>query len=363
MALERQVIFWVVALAVFAGIVWLMSPVLLPFIAGMALAYLLDPLARAGERFGVGRAISALVVLTVVIVAIVVAVMAVAPIAADQFNAFMDSLPGYINKVRALLSDPSRPWLAKIFGGSDPDAEKSLSGLVSQGSGFIATFLASLWSGGRAVFQVLSLVVITPVVAFYLLCDWDRVVVTVDSWIPRQHRDTIHGLLHDMDAAIAGFVRGQALICLILAAFYAIGLTLVGLNSGFLIGLMTGLFSFIPFVGAATGFLVAAIVAVAQFWPDWMSMGLVIAVFVIGQGLEGYILSPNLVGAKVGLHPVWLMFSLLAFGYLLGFVGLLIAIPLAAAIGVLVRFSIRKYQESPLYTGQDPGHDPHQGLR
>jgi predicted PurR-regulated permease PerM len=363
MALERQVIFWIVALAMFCGVVWLLSPVLLPFVAGMALAYLLDPLARAGERFGVGRGISALVVLVVVIVAIVVGVMTVTPIAAEQFNTFMDSLPDTINKVRGLLSESTHPWLGKLFGGGAPDAEKSLGGIVSQGSGFIATFLASLWSGGRAVFSVLSLVVITPVVAFYLLCDWDRVMVTVDGWIPRQHRDTIHGLLRDMDAAIAGFVRGQALICLILAAFYAIGLTLVGLNSGFLIGLMTGLFSFIPFVGAATGFLVAAIVAVAQFWPDWMSMGLVIAVFVIGQGLEGYILSPNLVGAKVGLHPVWLMFALLAFGYLLGFVGLLIAIPLAAAIGVLVRFAVRKYQESPLYTGQDSGHDPHQGLR
>ena len=315
-------------------------------------------LARRGERFGIGRAGSALIVLVVVIVAIVIAAMTVAPVAADQFNAVIDNMPGYINKVRSLLADPSRPWLAKIFGGAEPDAEKQLSGLVSQGSGFLGTFLTSVWSGGRAVFSVLSLVVITPVVAFYLLCDWDRVVVTVDNWIPRQHRDTVHALLRDMDAAIAGFVRGQALICLILAAFYAIGLTLVGLNSGFLIGLMTGLFSFIPFVGAATGFLVAAIVAVAQFWPDWMSMGLVVGVFLIGQALEGYVLSPNLVGAKVGLHPVWLMFSLLAFGYLLGFVGFLIAVPTAAAIGVLVRFAIRKYMESPLYTGQDSKQGP-----
>jgi predicted PurR-regulated permease PerM len=358
MTLERQVIFWVVALAVFTAVVWLLSPVLLPFVAGMALAYLTDPLARAGERFGIGRAISALIVLSVVIVVIVVGVMMVAPIAADQFTAFMDSLPGYLTKVRSLLSDPSRPWLARIFGGNLPDAEKSLGGLVSQGSGFIATFLASLWSGGRAVFQVLSLLIITPVVAFYLLLDWDRVVESVDGWIPRQHRDTIHGILRDIDGAIAGFVRGQAVICLILAVFYAIGLTLVGLNSGFLIGLMTGLFSFIPFVGAATGFLIAAIVAVAQFWPDWMSMGLVVGVFLIGQGLEGYILSPKLVGAKVGLHPVWLIFSLLAFGYLLGFVGLLIAIPLAAAIGVLLRFALRKYMESPLYTGHDASKGP-----
>jgi predicted PurR-regulated permease PerM len=352
MTLERQVIFWIVALAVFAGVMWLLSPVLLPFVAGMALAYLLDPLARRGERFGIGRPVSALVVLTVVLVVMVVGVMVTAPIAANQFTAFMDNLPGYVSKVQSLLADPSRPWLAKIFGGGLPDAEKSAGGLVSQGSGFIAGFLASLWSGGRAVFSVLSLLVITPVVAFYLLCDWDRVVVTVDNWIPRQHRDTVHALARDIDAAIAGFVRGQAVICLILAAFYAIGLTLAGLNSGFLIGLMTGLFSFIPFVGALTGFMVAAIVAVAQFWPDWMSMAMVAGVFLIGQGLEGYILSPKLVGAKVGLHPVWLMFSLLAFGYLFGFVGLLIAIPLAAAIGVLVRFAIRKYTESPVYTGE-----------
>ena len=254
--------------------------------------------------------------------------------------------------MQSILSDPSRPWLSKIFGGGTPAAGTQSNGAVSQGLGFVTTFLASLWSGGRAVFSVLSLLVITPVVAFYLLVDWDRVVKTVDNWIPRHHRDTVHGLARDMDSAIAGFVRGQAVICLILAIFYAVGLTLVGLKSGFLIGLMTGLFSFIPFVGAFGGFLIAAIVAVAQFWPDWVSIGLVVCVFVLGQGLEGYVLSPNLVGAKVGLHPVWLMFSLLAFGYLFGFAGLLVAIPLAAAIGVLVRFSIRKYQESPVYTGE-----------
>jgi predicted PurR-regulated permease PerM len=223
---------------------------------------------------------------------------------------------------------------------------------VSQGSGWIATFLKSLWSGGRAVFSVLSLLVITPVVAFYLLCDWDRVVVTVDGWIPRPHRDTVRGLARDIDGAIAGFVRGQAVICLILAAFYAIALTLTGLNFGFLIGLMTGFLGFIPYVGAVTGFIVAVVVAIAQFWPNWTPILLVIGVFVVGQVLEGYVLSPKLVGAKVGLHPVWLIFSLIAFGYLLGFVGLLVAIPLAASIGVLARFALRKYMESPLYTGK-----------
>jgi predicted PurR-regulated permease PerM len=225
---------------------------------------------------------------------------------------------------------------------------------VSQGSGFVAGALASIWSGGRAVFSVLSLLIITPVVAFYLLLDWDRVLVTVDGWIPLQHRDTVRGLASDIDNAIAGFVRGQAVICLILAAFYAIGLTFAGLNFGFLIGLMTGLLSFIPFVGAATGFLIAGIVAIAQFWPEWTPILMVVGVFLIGQALEGYVLSPKLVGAKVGLHPVWMMFALLAASYLLGFIGLLVAIPLAATIGVLLRFALRKYQESPIYTGLGP---------
>jgi predicted PurR-regulated permease PerM len=210
-----------------------------------------------------------------------------------------------------------------------------------------------LWSGGRALFSILSLLIITPVVAFYLLCDWDRVVSSIDGWIPLTHRETVRGLAREMDEAIAGFVRGQAVICLILAAFYAIGLTLIGLSFGFLIGLMTGLFAFVPYVGAATGAIVAGIVAIAQFWPKLTPILMVAGVFLIGQVLEGYVLSPKLVGARVGLHPVWLMFALIAFGYLFGFLGLLIAIPVAAAIGVLARFALRQYLASPLYTGRE----------
>jgi predicted PurR-regulated permease PerM len=355
MTLQRQVTFWVAALAVLVLLLWALGDVLLPFVAGMVLAYLLDPLARRGERLGIGRGISALIVLTLAVLVIVVVAMAVAPVLADQFASFAKNLPGYVSKLRSLISDPSRPWLAKIFGGSLPDPGKSIEALVTQGSGFIAGFITSLWSGGRAVFSVLSLLIVTPVVAFYLLCDWERLVKTVDGWIPVPHRKTVHALARKIDRAIAGFIRGQTLLCLILAAYYAIGLTLCGLIFGFLIGLMTGLLSFIPFVGAFTGFVVAAIVAIAQFWPDWVSIALVVGVFIVGQGLEGYVLSPKLVGAEVGLHPVWLMFALLTSGYLFGFVGLLVAVPVAAALGVLIRFAIGKYKESPIYTGKETG--------
>jgi predicted PurR-regulated permease PerM len=355
LALERQVAFWVAALAVLIALLWLLSTVLMPFIAGMALAYLLDPIARRAQRMGVPRAVSALVMVIVVIVLLVVAIMMIAPIVSHQYEALSIRLPDYVARLQSLVSDSSDSWLRKVLGEQVPDAGKSVSTLVTQGSGFITRFLASLWSGGRAVLSMLSLLVITPVVAFYLLCDWEHVLVTVDGWIPLQHRDTVRGLARDIDNAIAGFVRGQAVICLILAVFYATGLTLSGLNSGFLIGLGTGFLSFIPYVGALTGFLVAAVVAIAQFWPEWTPMLMVAGVFLIGQGLEGYVLSPKLVGAKVGLHPVWMMFALLAFGYLFGFVGLLVAIPLAATIGVLARFALRQYLQSPIYTGRHPG--------
>ena len=273
----------------------------------------------------------------------------IAPILASQLASLMQSLPAAIRKLQALVTDPNHTWLAMIFGDKLSDTSNSLGDLVSQGAGWAATFAASLWSGGKALFSVLSLLVITPVVAFYLLCDWDRLVETVDSWIPLPHRETVHGLMHEIDVAIAAFVRGQAGICLILGSFYAIALMLIGLNFGFLIGFISGLISFIPYVGSITGFLLGCIVAVAQFWPQGMPVVLVVCVFLVGQLLEGYVLAPKLVGEKVGLHPVWLMFALFAFGSLFGFTGLVLAVPLAAAIGVLCRYALKRYLESPLY--------------
>jgi predicted PurR-regulated permease PerM len=211
-----------------------------------------------------------------------------------------------------------------------------------------------LWSGGQAIISVFALLVITPVVAFYLLVDWDRMVATVDGWVPLRHRDTVRELAWEMHQAIAGFVRGQAAVCALLGLFYAVGLSLVGLNFAVLIGLTAGLLSFIPYVGSLTGLMVSVGVAVVQFWPDWTWILATLGVCVAGQFIEGNILSPKLVGASVGLHPVWLMFALLAFGSLFGFVGLLLAVPLAAMVGVLARFALRRYMASPLYLGGPP---------
>lgn len=350
LAFQRQMVFWLIALAVFILVLWLLAEILLPFVAGLAIAYLLTPLTDRLERLGVNRLAAALLIITVVLMAIVVLILLVAPVLGSQLSSFISNIPGYVAKLQSLLSDQSRPWVQKLVG-VGISADKSIGELVTQGVGWLTAFLKSLWSGGRALVSLFSLVVVTPVVAFYLIYDWHRMIRTVDGWVPVHQRATVRQLAHEIDAAIAGFVRGQSAVCLILGSFYAVALTLSGLNFGLLIGLISGLITFIPYVGSMTGLILSLGVAVAQFWPDYTSILIVLGIFLVGQFIEGNVLAPKLVGESVGLHPVWLIFALLAFGYLFGFVGLLVAVPLAATIAVLARFALRRYLESSLYTG------------
>jgi predicted PurR-regulated permease PerM len=344
--------FWSAALLVFVLLLWLLSEILLPFIAGLAIAYLLTPLTDRLERLGVNRLAAALLIITVVVLALIYLILLVAPILGAQLSSFIESVPGNVTKLQALLSDPSRLWIQRLLGAGF-SADKSIGDLMTQGVSWLTAFLHSLWSGGRALVSVFSLVVVTPVVAFYLIYDWHRMIHTVDGWIPVQQRDTVRGLAREIDAAISGFVRGQTAVCLILGSFYAVALTLTGLNFGLLIGLISGLITFVPYVGSMTGLVLSLGVAVAQFWPAYGSILLVLGIFLVGQFIEGNVLSPKLVGESVGLHPVWLIFALLAFGYLFGFVGLLVAVPLAATIGVLCRFVLRRYLQSSFYTGNN----------
>jgi len=281
--------------------------------------------------------------------------MVLVPFAAQQIGAFVERLPGYVVRLQELGAEQLGP-LVRRLGIEEvlPSGPTSVGNLISQGIAWLTAFLQGLWSGGQALISIFSLLVVTPVVAFYMLVDWDRMVKTVDSWMPLRHRDTIRAIARDIDRAIAGFVRGQALVCLILGTFYAVGLAVIGLNFGALIGMTAGLLSFIPYVGSLTGLILSMGVAIVQFWPDWAMILATLGIFVFGQFVEGNILSPKLVGDSVGLHPVWLMFALLAFGALFGFVGLLLAVPLAAAMGVIARFALRQYLASPLYRGAGP---------
>jgi predicted PurR-regulated permease PerM len=343
--------FWLIILLVLVGLLWLLNDVLLPFVAGLALAYLQSPLADRMERWGINRTIAALVIVAGIVLALVAAVVLVVPLLMEQASAFIASIPGHFKRLQELLIEPNQAWLEWLGIG---DKGKTVSDLVGQASSWLMNFAYSLWTGGKALVSAASVLIVMPVVTFYLIVDWHGMLEIADSWVPVRQRDTVRALGRELDTVISGFVRGQLGVCIVLGLYYAIALTLVGLHFGLLIGLVAGLITFVPYIGSMTGLLIAAAVALAQFWPDWKRIVIVIAIFLVGQFVEGNILSPKFVGERVGLHPVWMIFAMFAFGYLFGFVGLLLAVPLAASIAVLFRFGMRQYLASPFYTGTKP---------
>jgi predicted PurR-regulated permease PerM len=351
MGYGRHLAFWVVTFVVLAAALWLLHDILLPFVAGIALAYVLAPVADRGERLGINRTVAALLIVGVFVVSLISLILLLVPLLLQQGTALISHIPGYVKRVRELVVDLNLPWLNWL---GATDSSTTLSDLVGQLATWLLSFSYSLWTGGKALVSFASVLIVMPVVTFYLIRDWHPMVDRVDSWIPVRQRDTVRQLAREIDAAIGGFLRGQFGVCLFLGCYYAVGLMLAGLEFGLLIGLIAGVITFVPYIGSMTGLMIAASVAIAQFWPDWKRITLVIAIFLVGQFIEGNIVSPKFVGERVGLHPVWLIFAMFAFGYLFGFVGLLIAVPLGAAIGVLLRFGLRQYFASPIYTGDKP---------
>lgn len=362
MKVERQIQFWLATAIVFAVLLWLLSSVLLPFAAGMTLAYLLDPIATRLQRMGVSRLVASLLIVGISGLLIFSAVVAFLPILLKQAAQFLERLPTYAGQLADLIGRYGdqiggrlQPVL-EYFGleSSIADADPSLpkpADLVGQGAKWMGALLSSLWQGGQALVGVVSLLVVTPVVTFYLLLDWRRLLTTLDNLVPVHHREVVRGLAREIDGAMAGFLRGQSMVCLFLGLWYGLGFTMVGLNFGMLIGITAGFLSFIPYVGSIVGLILSVGVAIVQ-GPGWGLLAMVLAVQFTGQFIEGNILTPRFVGGAVGLHPVWIMFALLAFGSLFGFTGLILAVPIAAVIGVLTRFGVGQYRASPLYTGE-----------
>lgn len=346
---KRQAYFWLGVVVFFIIFLLMFSSVLLPFVAGIALAYFLDPVAGHLERWGLSRLMATILILLLFVVVLVVALIIIIPIMVTQLADFIARFPMYVSQLQSLFANEKSLWIKQYIGIDSTVIQDNLSGLLRQGAAFLTALLQSLWNSGKSLIDIAGLFVVTPVVAFYMLLDWDRMVKSIDSCIPREHLTTVRNIFSEMNDAVAGFIRGQGTLCLILGTYYAIGLTLVGLNFGLIIGFAAGLISFIPYVGSFVGLAVAIGVALVQFWPDWLMVAAVAGVFLVGQFVEGNILQPKLVGSSVGLHPVWLMFALFAFGSLFGFTGMLVAVPAAAAVGVLVRFALNSYLQSPVY--------------
>ena len=339
---------WTAVLIVFCALTYILRSVLLPFVAGIILGYLFDPWASFLEKKGINRTFATFLVMFAALLIFIPIATILISILDDQLARFIRFLPDYsaslIKKIEPIIIDLQSRFPSFNF----ENATASLRESLTENLKYIGVFVKNIISKGFAFFNLLSLILITPVVTFYMLRDWDRFVAKVDSLLPRKSKKSIRRQAKEIDQTLAGFIRGQLSVCLLLGSFYGLGLYLIGLDIGIIIGFVSGLLSFIPYVGSITGFVLSLLLATAQF-NDIPHLLMVIGVFACGQFLEGNFLTPKLVGNSVGLHPVWIMFSLLAGGVLLGFLGLLIAVPTAAIIGVLIRHAIDNYKHSNLY--------------
>ena len=268
---------------------------------------------------GINRLIATLTIVGLFVVGMAALIVLTAPVIVRELTYFIDNVPLYIRQLRGLVTDPNRPWVSKIVGEGLAYAEQSVGELTTLATGWLSDFLRSVWTGGQSLFSAFSLLVVTPIVACYLIYDWNKMVAVIDNWVPLAKRNTVRALACEIDDTIGGFVIGQGALCLILALFYAAALSVIGLKHGMLIGIAAGLLSFVPYLGSLTGLVISTCVAMAQFWPNWYVIWIVPAIFFVGQSLSDYVLSPYFVGRRVNLHPVWIMFALFAFGYLFGF--------------------------------------------
>lgn len=346
---------WLALLAVGLVLLWFLQPVLLPFVAGAAIAYVVDPAVRRLERWGMTRTLATTLVICLFFVILIGGLAVLAPVLQRQLVGLIQRL---IEAGQDLLVHV-RPFIEEAAEQAGVPQVKELSGasdIAGKVIGWVGGFLAGIWSGGLALVNLISLVVITPLVAWYLLRDWPRIIAYIDALLPVDHAESIRAQFRLIDQRLAGFLRGQALVCLLLAVFYAVVLTLAGLKYSLIVGLLSGVLTFIPYVGAMVGLVASLAVAFFQF-DEWTRIAVVAGVFLIGQFIEGNFLTPKLVGDRVGLHPVWLIFALLAGGALFGFFGMLLAVPVAAAVGVVLRFALDRYLDSPLHRGtkKQPG--------
>ncbi len=350
MSKEKQILIWGIGLMLFAALLSVLSDVLMPFVAGMAVAYFLDPAADRMEGWGISRALATGLILLAFFIFVAGGLILLFPLLQAQVIDLAARIPDLIDALRR----QAEPLLTELRAQLPADALQRLGqaagSFAGQAAGWLTAILADLWSGGMAFLNLLSLVLITPLVAFYMLRDWDRIIKHLDGLLPRDFAETIREQVSEVDKTLAAFVRGQASVCLVLAIFYSGGLTLAGLEYGLLVGIGAGFISFIPYIGAGIGLAVGTAIAIAQF-SDLAPIVTVVVVFLIGQTAESYFLTPRLVGGRVGLEPIWIIFALLAGGALFGLTGVLLAVPVAAVIGVLVRFGQSRYLESTFYKG------------
>ena len=341
-----QLKYWGIAAIGFFLLLWLLGNVMLPFLVGGAIAYFLDPVADRLQRLGLSRVAATSVISLAALLLAVLLALSVIPTLVSQLTALVNAAPDITRHLQEFLVERF-PQLTDSTSTIRQTLAQVGAAIQSRGGQLVESLITSAMS----VISAVIFIVVVPVVAFYMLMDWDHMVARIDSLLPRDHAPVIRRLGNEINMVLAGFVRGQISVCVLLGTFYSVALMLAGLQFGLIVGAIAGAITFIPYVGSLVGGTLAIGLALFQFWGDWLSIGLIAAIFAVGQFIEGNILTPKLVGNSVGLHPVWLLFALSAFGSVFGFVGMLVAVPIAASIGVFARFGIDQYRASLLYQG------------
>ena len=351
MSLQNQIRIWLILLVMTVLGLWLFRGILLPFVLGILLAYLLDPVADKLESWKFSRFWASVVILVLAVAVFITAFLLVVPLALQQAIGLALKLPGYVNQLQQLASERIPELFTSLGEQRVVQFQNTLAELLNQGIGIVGGLLAQVMQSGLTLINALAVMLVTPVVAFYLLLDWDRMSNTFDNMLPRVYAADIRSVLDDIDTAMSGVIRGQGTVMISLSIYYGVALSVAGLNFGIAIGLTTGLLSFVPYVGFLTGFVLSMGVAIVQFWPDGLWIGVIFGIFAVGQFIEANVLYPKFVGNSIGVHPVWLMFALFAFGLIFGLIGIVLAMPMIAITGVLVRFAVKKYKSSVLYLG------------
>lgn len=353
MTLPQRTLVWIAVIGFFIAALVLLRGILLPFVVGMAVAYLLDPVCDWLENHKFSRIWATVLVTLLFFILIVLAFALLIPLLINQVTEFVGKVPGYVRALEGKVMPLAAKVMAHLDAGGAEEIKEFFSQHIGDAAAIAGKFVIRLLSGLEAAFNVISIIAITPVVAFYLLRDWDRIRNRIDGYLPLGQRDTIREQARLVDETLSGFVRGQFMVCLLLGIYYAIGLSVIGLDFGLIVGLGTGMISFVPYFGMLAGVVVGLGIAFAQFdsYGPIVAIG---AVFAAGQIVEGNFVTPKLVGDRVGLHAVWIIFALMAGGALFGFLGILLAVPVASVIGVMVRFALDRYLASPLYSGGRP---------
>ncbi len=329
-------IVWGLGIFVMALFIYAIKGILLPFIVAFISAYFLNPAVELLHKKGLSRSVVVISITTLFFLLVISSILLLSPVLYRQMLELLHALPQYIIYVNQKIVPSFNIIIDKLGPDAVENARNSIGNISGYMLKFFSVMVGNIWNSGLALVNILSLLFLTPIVTFYILRDWDIIINKIVKLFPVKHSDVIKAQLKEIDKALSGYIRGQTHVCLIMGIFYSIGLTLTGLEYGLFIGMATGILLFIPYVGMLFGCVVGLAVAFFQF-GDIFHIGIIASVFVIGQVIEGAFITPNLVGNKIGLHPVWIMFSLLAGGALLGLLGVLIAVPCAAIIAVLVR--------------------------